>query len=159
MNWLLGAAALLTAAGAGADDRPPENKLPAPVLAALEKADELELYSLNGDTDAPDGWHGAKVLGKATVSAAADRKALASALKKGVEEGKDGARCFVPRHGVRASHAGKSYDLLICFECHWLYVYAADSDKPLVLLVSEAPQKVLNKLLTDAKVPPAKEKK
>lgn len=154
----LGAFALLLGA-AVADDRPPENKLPAPVVAALEKPEELELYSLNGDTDDPGGWHGAKVLGKTTVTAAADRKALASALKKGVEEGKDGARCFIPRHGVRVSHAGKSYDLLICFECHWLYVYADGSDKPLVLTTSDGPQKVLNKLLGDAKVPLAKPEK
>jgi hypothetical protein len=160
MKWMLGAAvALLIAATAGADERPPENKLPAPVLAALEKAEGVELYSLDGDTDNPAGWHGAKVLGKATVTAAADRKALASALRKGVEEGRDGARCFVPRHGVRVSHAGKSYDLLVCFECHWLYVYTDDSDKPLVLMVSESAQKVLNKLLTDAKVSLAKPEK
>jgi hypothetical protein len=157
MNCIRCLCALALLSGtAVADDRPLENKLPAAVLAALEKGEGLELYSLNGDTDEPGGWHGAKVLGRTTVRAAADRKALASALKKGVEEGKDGARCFIPRHGVRVAHAGKRYDLLICFECRWPYVYTDGSDKPLVLLTSETPQKALNKLLTDAKVPLAK---
>jgi hypothetical protein len=155
----LGVFVLLLGTVAHAADRPPENKLPARVVAALEKADEVELYSLGGDTDNPDGWHGAKVLGKTTATAAADRKALAAALKKGVDEGKDGARCFVPRHGLHVTHAGKSYDVLICFECHWLYVYTEGSDKPLVLITSDTPQKVLNKLLSDAKVPLAKPEK
>lgn len=131
------------------------NKLPDAVKTALEKAGELEVYSLNGDTSDKEGWHGAKVLGKATVKKD-DAAKLASALVKGVSEGDRGARCFIPRHGVRAAYDGKTYDLVICFECGWVYVYADGSDKPKVLMISGSPAAALNKILTDAKVPLAK---
>lgn len=135
------------------------DKLPDAVAKALEKADALAVYSLGGETSEKDGWHGARVLGQTTVKGEAEQKALAAAVKKGVEEGDRGARCFVPRHGVRATHAGKTYDLLICFECGWVYVYTDASDKPTVLMISEGPQKVLNKILTAARVPLAKPEK
>ncbi|MBN9122709.1 MAG: hypothetical protein J0I06_26790 [Planctomycetes bacterium] len=80
-------------------------------------------------------------------------------MAKGVTEGDKGARCFVPRHGVRAVHGGKTYDLVICFECGWVYVFVDGSDKPTRLMISETPHKMLDKILTDAKVLPAKSDK
>jgi hypothetical protein len=136
------------------------NKLPDAVRTALEKAGELEVYSLNGETNDKDGWHGSKVLGKTTVKKENATK-LASALAKGVSEGDRGARCFIPRHGVRATYDGKTYDLVICFECGWVYIYTDKSDKPKVLMIANSPSGALNKILTDAKIPltkPAKEK-
>ena len=135
------------------------DKLPDAVVKALEKADNLAVYSLGGETTEMDGWHGAKVLGQTTVKGEAPQKALAVAVKKAVEEGDRGSRCFIPRHGVRATHDGKTYDLLICFECGWVYVYTDTSDKPTVLMISEGPQKALNKILTAARVPLAKPEK
>ncbi len=72
--------------------------------------------------------------------------------KKGVEEGGVAARCFIPRHGIRVTHDGKTYDLLICFQCHHVYIYADNSDKPQTMTISDLPQKAFNKILTDAKV-------
>ena len=135
------------------------DKLPDAVTKALEKADELAVYSLGGETAEKDGWHGAKVLGQTTVKGEAAQKVMAAAVKKGVEDGDHASRCFVPRHGVRATHAGTTYDLLICFECGWLYVYTDASDKPTVLMISDGPQKALNKILVDARVPLAKPEK
>ncbi|QJX00690.1 hypothetical protein [Frigoriglobus tundricola] len=137
----------------------PDNKLPDAVVKALEKADALEVYSLGGQTTEVNGWHGAKVLGQTKVKSAADLTSMTAALKKGVADGDGGARCFIPRHGVRVAHAGKTYDFLICFECHWVYVFTDNSDKPLVLMIADAPQKAFNKLLTDAAVPLAPPKK
>jgi hypothetical protein len=144
------------ATATGEDKKP--NKLPEPVLKALEKGDELELYSLDGSTTEKDGWHGAKVLGKTTVKGE-DAKKFTTALKKGVEEGDKGARCFIPRHGVRAIFEGKTYDLVICFECHWVYIYIDKGDKPDVYMTSESFQKQFNTILTGAKVPLAKPEK
>ena len=135
-----------------------KNKLPEAVQTALEKAGELEVYSLGGEVNEKDGWHGAKVLGKTAVKKE-DATKLATALAKGVTEGDKGARCFIPRHGVRAVYDGKTYDLVICFECGWVYVYTDKSDKPTVLMISESPHKALDKILTDAKVPLAKPEK
>lgn len=150
--------ALALTSAAAAQDR--ANKLPEAALTALEKDEGLEVYSLSGDTAEKDGWHGAKVWGKTLVNKDESKK-LAAALAKGVTEGDKGSRCFVPRHGVRAVHGGKVYDLLICFECGWVYVYADQSDKPTVLMISDSPHKAMDKLLTDAKIPldkPAKDK-
>lgn len=134
----------------------PENKLPDDMAKALEKADEIEIYSLNGELNHPDGWHGAKVLGKTTLTKAADRKTVVAAIKKGIEEGTRGARCFIPRHGLRVTYQGTTYDFLICFECHWVYIYTNPSDKPLVLLIGESPEKAFNKILTAAQIELAK---
>jgi hypothetical protein len=144
-------------AGAGsAQENTSENKLPDAVLKALERADEVTVYSLNGETGDRAGWHGAKVLGKTAVTDGDARKALATAVGKGVAEGTAGTRCFIPRHGLTVKYDGTTYDLLICFECRWLYVYTDGGDKPRVFLTSEAAQKALDKILTDADVELAK---
>jgi hypothetical protein len=150
---------ILLAASGSAQDKKPENKLPDAVVKALEKGDEVVVYSLNGETANKDGWHGAKVLGTTVVRGADAKKALASAVAKGVVEGTNGARCFIPRHGLRVAHTGKTYDLEICFECRWVYLFTDASDKPQVFITSDSPQKALNKILTDAKVELAKPEK
>ncbi len=160
MTPFLWAAALVCAFAvtAAGEDKVP-NKLPDAVNTALEKAGELEVYSLDGETKMKDkdAWHGSKVLGKTTVKKE-DATKLAAAVAKGVTEGDRGARCFIPRHGVRAVYDGKTYDLVICFECGWVYVYVDQSDKPTVLMISSSPHKMIDKILTDAKVPLAKGK-
>jgi hypothetical protein len=156
VGWCLAAVALAAAFPAVAQKD--QNKLPEAVAKALEKAGELEVYSLGGETTDPGAWRGSKVLGKTTAKKE-DSAKLATALAKGVTEGDKGARCFVPRYGVRAAHGGKTYDLVISFECGWVYVYTDTSDKPQVFLISDSPRKVLDKLLTDAKVPLAKPEK
>ena len=152
-----GVAAVVLVLGAGGSgaEKPLENKLPDAVAKALDKADELQVYSLNGDTNVKGGWHGAKMLGKTAVKKA-DRKSLATAVKKGIVDGAGGARCFIPRHGLSFTHDGTTYDLVICFECHWVYIYTNKSDKPTVLTVSDSPRKLLDKILSAAKVPLAK---
>ena len=132
-----------------------ESKLPVAVLAALEKATELELYSLSGDENVQDGWHGTKVLGQTTVKGD-DAKKLTAVVVKSVGEGELGARCFIPRHGVRVTHDGKTYDLVICFECRWVYVYTDKNEKPQIVTTSTSAQELLYQILTDAKVPLAK---
>jgi len=135
---------------AGAD-----NKLPAAAQAILDKAEQLELYSLEpmpGQEKAPDGFHGWKVLGKTEVKQADTRKKILSALNRGIAEntGKVAA-CFRPRHGIRASHEGKSVDLVICFECYSLRVYVGDQEG--TVLVTDSPAPTLNAVLREAKVP------
>lgn len=139
-----------------AQEKKDENKLPDAVAKALEQADAVEVYSLGGETNEKDGWHGAKVLGKTTVKGEKAQKELSDVVKKGVAEGDRGARCFIPRHGLRVTHESKTYDLVICFECGWLYLYTDKSAKPQIFLISASPEKPLNKILTDAKVPLAK---
>lgn len=149
----------LTACGA-------DNKIPADVLTALEKADSFELYSLDpsrepagSDEEAaaskadPNKFQGWKILGSTTVKAAGDRTKVVTALKKGVAEN-DGmvAACFIPRHGIRVQHGGKVFDVVICFQCMSANTFV--DDKPTAgFLVTGSPQPAFDAVLTAAKVP------
>ena len=74
--------------------------------------------------------------------------AVAETIKVGT-----GAKCFDPRHGIRVTTGGKSVDLIICFECSWVYVYLDKDDEAAHLTIKRDQQPALNKILTDAKVP------
>lgn len=146
------------------------NVLPAEALALLEKAAPYELLSLEPSSSDDDEdkdkkvekFHGWRVLGKTAVKEADARKTVLTALLKGIAEN-DGsaAKCFNPRHGLRAMHDKKSVDLVICFECLQIEVYVDGKQvHPAggrgAILTSESPQPTLDKLLKDAKVPLAR---
>lgn len=132
------------------------SKIPEPARTALEGADQLELLSIDPsrrrETSADD-FHGWRVLGRTQVQDADARKRLAAALRKGAGES-DGsvAACFSPRHGVRATHAGKTVDLVICFECLQVKVYSADEPDG-SFLTAGSPQPVFDQILREAGVP------
>ena len=119
--------------GKSADSKIPEpdSKIPERPRAALEKADQFELLSIDPDRQQEkpkDDFHGWKVLGRTQIKDADTRKKLVAALQKGVGEN-DGtvANCFNPRHGIRATHEGKTMDFVICFECLQVQVYAEEN--------------------------------
>ena len=93
-----------------------------------------------------------KAVGKTTVKDAEARKKVVSEFLKGMEGKIDPARCFNPRHGIRATHDGKTVDLVICFECLQVKSFAGDKDGP-SYLTTRSPQPTLDQVLTDAKVP------
>jgi len=137
---------------ATADDK---NKMAPDVAAVLEKADEFEVLSLDPmklKEKPKDDFHGYKVLGKTTVKKD-DKKAILDALHAGLKAS-DGsvADCFNPRHGLRATHDGKTVDLVICFECLAMQTFVGDKSAG-TMPTTAAPQKVFDKVLTDAKVP------
>src|SRR5215471_6799008 len=81
----------------------------------LENA-TFELYSLDpAKEDYDKGFHGYAVLGKTVVKDADVRKKMIASLYKAIAEN-DGtaADCFVPRHGIRATHKAQSVDVLSC---------------------------------------------
>ena len=131
-------------------------EIPRDTRAALEKAAEWELYSLDPEhqKDPPqDGVHGWRVLGKTTIKDADTRKTLLAALEKGAKDN-DGtvARCFDPRHGIRVKDGDKTIDLVICFECFQVKTFTGDK-LGTGFLTTGSPQPALDKVLTDAKVP------
>jgi hypothetical protein len=149
-----GAVALLLLVGGcgGAAD----NKIPADLLAALEKAEEFELLSLDPkepDEKPKDGFHGWRVLGKTAVTDAETRKKLVAAFKKGATDS-DGtvAACFIPRHGIRVTREKKTVDFVVCFQCLQVKAYAGDAAAG-GFLTTAGPQKAFDAVLTDAKVP------
>ena len=151
LRWCAAVAAVGLGGAAGGEDKPGK-ALPGAVLAVLEKAGEVTVYSLAGTAEKGEGgtWRGAKVLGKTAVKDDA-RKAVVAAAAKAVAEGGQPARCFIPRHGVEATHDGKTVALVICFECGRVEVY--DGDNRTSLTVSPSAQKGLDDVLTAAKVP------
>src|SRR5688500_15722314 len=93
-------------------------KLPDSVPEALTKAEKVELLSLDPEHESKgavkDGFHGWKVLGRTELKED-DRRKVLEALEKGVPGDKGGARCFIPRHGIRVHKGKETLDLVICF--------------------------------------------
>jgi hypothetical protein len=134
-----------------------EKKMPDDVKAVLEKPDSLELFSLEpNDEDKSDkGFYGWKVLGKTEIKDAEGRKKVVDALLKGVSDS-DGtvARCFIPRHGLRAKQGDKTVELVICFECAQIKTYTGkDDNKPAGATVTKSPEATFDGVLKAAGVP------
>jgi hypothetical protein len=139
---------------------PQKNKLAPEVTTILQKAEQFQLLSLDPEpTKQPpkNAFHDYKVLGSTAIKKAAVRKEVVSALLKGMEGTIDPARCFNPRHGIVATHAGKTVELVICFECQQLDVYAPAAKEARRLLINQMPAQVFNRVLKGAGVPLAKE--
>jgi hypothetical protein len=129
------------------------------VAAILEKADEIELYSLDPDRKTrtkTGGLRGWKVLGKTTLSGG-EKKAIVQALQKGVADS-DGsaAKCFNPRHGIVATHGGKTVELVICFECS--SISGSIDGTRFSKLTAGGPAEVFNRMLEAKGVPLPKAK-
>lgn len=165
----LGFVILVTHAVAEEDEkeaRKKNNKLPDEAKAILTKAEKVELFSLEPglrkpkpkDPSAENTFHGWEVLGNTEIIKADARKELFDAVEKGIEssEGR-GANCFYPRHAIRATVKEKTkdrtVDLVICFECGWIYVFLDKDEKLKSVATSGDHQKTLDKILKAAKVP------
>ena len=143
----------LTGVDAGAEEKQDQWEKAKAILA---KPDQIELYSLYpelppAEEKPKETFHGWKVLGKTVVKDAESQKkilAVAETITAGT-----GAKCFDPRHGIRVTSGGKSVDLIICFECSWVYVHLDKDDQAACLTIKRDQQPALNKILTDAKVP------
>jgi hypothetical protein len=137
---------------------PRENQLPAPVRDVLVHADTLELLSLDpGRPGRPaamplNAFHGWTVLGRTTIQDATQRKAVVGALDRGVAEGAFAARCFDPRHGVRAMRGKTVVELVICFECRQIEAFV-DGKEAGSALTSPSPKAPLDRALREAKIP------
>jgi hypothetical protein len=140
--------------GQAAGGRGPR-RIPDAARAILEKAERIELFSLDPqepDEVPKDGFHGWRVLGKTAVKQAGARKRLVEALAKGVSQYKGGpAKCFNPRHGIRATRGGKTADFVICFECYQARV-VVEGQREQTFLVSRSPTSVFNEILKKAGV-------
>ncbi len=149
---ILATAAVLLPPAARGDDAA---RLPDKARAVLDKAESFEVWSLDAEREKDankESFHGWKVLGKTAVTGDA-RKELLDALNKGLAENATGARCFVPRHGLRAVHDGVTVDLVICFECSWVHVYIDKAAMPdAKLAIGKTPAPAFDKVLKDAGV-------
>jgi hypothetical protein len=149
--------------------------LDAEVRSTLEKADALEIFAIE-----PPFNRGAKpgdvvpqptseklyeypVYGSVQVTGAAKSEVIAQVFRglvRAKEESTGSAECFDPRHAIRATHQGRTVDLLICFSCNNYEVHV-DGERRKDGVTENDARDVLNKLLKDAKVPlsPGSEKR
>jgi hypothetical protein len=134
--------------------------LPAKALEILDKPDSVELYSL--EPDPPEGkkpeksLHGWPVLGSVVLKDAKVRDGAIAALRAGAGLG-HGAKCFEPRHAIRAKRGGKTVDVLVCFGCGWIYVYYdGDKEESAVLSTDRGALPEFEKILKKAGVPLSK---
>jgi hypothetical protein len=137
-------------------------------LRGLERAESFDLYSLepftNPDTyemdQDPNGpgerLHGWRVLGKTTVADAATRGAVLTALKEAMERKGMDAKCHYPRHAIRWQHYGKTFDLLICFECGNYQIYRDGQRTPGSPPISGSAESAFDNALKQAGIPLAK---
>jgi hypothetical protein len=139
------------------------SRVPEKVMAILDKAEEIELYSLEPEPEKGAGkapkaslFHGWLVLGKTALKDAKTRKAALDALDESVGMGAM-AKCFDPRHAIRAAHGGTTVDLLICFACGQVYVYF-NGNRDKTLVIARGTQPALDDILKAAGVPLAKAK-
>lgn len=133
-----------------------ENRLPEAAYEALLNDSSLVLFSL--DPDRQNAIHGTKqfhdylILGETVVGSDSSRQALAATLKRALAAWDGGyTACFNPRHGLRATHRGNTFEFVICFECGRLYVYPSAGDSFSHEFVGEAGP--FSDLLVAANVP------
>ena len=134
-------------------------RLPRVASEALDGADQYELLSLEPERPVPpaspgsDMFHGHRVLGGTAVCDQATRRKLADALRRGAESILAfRPACFNPRHGIRATRAGRTTDFVICFECEQVEVWSGGQ---LVANWStdSSPQPTFDQVLQQAGVP------
>lgn len=134
-----------------------KNILPPSAAKALSAPTEVVLYSLEpqdrADSSEPQ-LHHFKILGQTELDP--ERTAAAINEFKAAISNWDGimAMCFDPRQAIRIAANNHTYDFLLCYECHRLYVY--QDDKLLRSLGAAGSPDILNGLLKSAGIPLAK---
>lgn len=101
----------------------------------FKNAEKIEILSINEhvakivDLRTEEGqrlnqkgvFHGYKIK-KTVVASAEDRRNITKNLFSTVGKS-DPAKCFEPRHGIRATYKGQVVELLICFQCKQVYAF------------------------------------
>ncbi|MEE9390996.1 MAG: hypothetical protein V3W41_00655 [Planctomycetota bacterium] len=104
--------------------------VPAELRDILENADDYELFAIYPHRPRPDEipaadrqMHGFRVIGRTPVSKATGLSAL-SVIYQGVrDEHYPRAKCFNPRHALRARRGQQWVDLVICYQCQRIFAY------------------------------------
>jgi hypothetical protein len=124
-------------------------------LQSLEVV-RLRPYDAEGKLDvvkepAADRFRGWRVMDRVTIDRQRTQSEISQLVERGIqegEEGKLGASCFEPRHGIIARDENSTCELEICFACGWVYVH--QDGKSSRRMISEAPMELLEELLGPA---------
>ena len=101
--------------------------LPASAVHVLDHAEQyrilvLEPYATEQPKPTDSVFHGHVVLAQTDVKDPKVQAKISDIVNRGVRKGGTQAKCFNPRHGIHASYAGHTVDLVICYECSALEV-------------------------------------
>jgi hypothetical protein len=126
--------------------------LPLAAEEALRESTDITLFSLDPEIHDGSGlprMRGFCVLGQVAIQGS-NRNEVVQAIRQDIAgwEGKMDL-CFYPRHAVRATYNGVSYDFLICYQCSNLQVFDSSDRPPAVIGVSGTGD-VFNKILHNA---------
>lgn len=110
----------------GANKARGTDRLSADMQSFLESADSIELLKLDGgdaamESEEPsdlEDFHGGSVLLTVELNEA-ERVKVINDLYRTVALGDGQAKCFFPRHGIRAKMDGQVLELALCYECGW----------------------------------------
>jgi len=125
-------------------------------LRPLIEADKVTLYSIDGnDYSAGRGsrtaefFGGYPVLGKCEIKGMETRRKLVGALATSIDKGME-AKCFWPRHAMRAEKGQTVVDYVICFECDKMEIRA--NGKITTVLIENKPVKEFNQYLRNERI-------
>lgn len=106
--------------------------IPSEELDVLERADSMEIFSLNPHVtrsgnnkgDPNSYFRGWQVLGQVAVPDRRKRREVAETLVECTRRSSGRMfHCFEPRHGIRVTHDGETVEFVICYECGFGYSY------------------------------------
>lgn len=124
----------------------------------VSRAESWTVYALEPSSDPLDHpgverFRGYAIRGQRTVEDAGLRRRLSRELNLGLSQnghwwtGSTVAMCFNPRHGIRATHEGRTVDVLICFECYQVKIFdSAKEGERLSELTSRSPAAAFNEI-------------
>jgi len=129
-------------------------------IPRLSRPEKLTLYSIDGTDDSEANrrarqapgeadFAGYPVLGKMEITSQNDRNQLIAALQNAIAY-PDGPpnKCFWPRHAVLAVENGKTFEIVICFQCRQYMLNGRGFP-----LIGRRAQPMLNDYLKKAGVP------
>ena len=142
-----------------------KNRVPSAAMRALTTDPKPVVFSLNPEKFIHDNdgtimplpesspkFCGYKILAQTVIESATDRARVVESIVNGIHNWNGRiAACFEPRHGVRVSGKGGTYDFLICFACSRVVIKLPDGTT--AGLAISASGKPFNEILSAANVP------
>jgi len=137
------------------------NQLTSRVNRILHTGERFELLSTYPYPVTPvnlrklESFHDFKILGQIDIRDRKKIETLLQSLEMGIRNAPaQGASCFHPRHGIRVTHGEEKVDLLICFECGYIYEFG---DAWHCLRTNDTPAALFNQVLEENSVPTSKD--
>jgi hypothetical protein len=126
-------AALLWLPAAGEQDEEAKKSLAEAqnLLKGMEQAEvtHFRLDPASGGKAKGDALRGWMILQRKALKEAKDVAEVRAILSDPKTYAEMGAKCFEPGMGFRFKGVDKSFDLVICLKCSWIYVYVGDEHK------------------------------